>query len=53
MYLIGEVHYIEIGPGRLMNDFPCLFIWCICDYTESRKNDDGQGHSAAAATGGF
>ncbi|KAK6495504.1 hypothetical protein TWF481_002554 [Arthrobotrys musiformis] len=36
------------GDGRLTS-FPCLVIRSICDYADSRKNDDWQEYAAAVA----
>jgi hypothetical protein len=33
----------------LMNDFPCLVIRGICDYADSHKTKEWQGHAAAVA----
>ncbi|KAF5856198.1 hypothetical protein ETB97_007699 [Aspergillus alliaceus] len=32
-----------------MNDFPCIVIGGICDYADSHKNKDWQGHATAVA----
>ena len=33
----------------LMNDFPCLVIWGICDYADSHKNKRWQNYAVATA----
>ena len=35
--------------ASLSNDFPCVAIRGCCDYSDSHKNDEWQGHAAAAA----
>jgi len=30
----------EMEAGGVINNFPCLVIRGICDYSDSRKNDD-------------
>ena len=39
----------ETEAAGLMNDFPCLVIRGICDYSDTHKNDMWQGYGAAAA----
>jgi len=33
----------------MMNDFPCLVIRGICDYSDTHKNKEWQGYAAMAA----
>ena len=37
---------MEIEAAGLMNDFPYLVIWGICDYADSYKNKEWQGYTA-------
>jgi nucleoside phosphorylase len=39
----------ETEAAGLMNDFPCLVIRGICDYSDSHKNDQWQKYAAAVA----
>ncbi|KAL2155355.1 hypothetical protein VTH82DRAFT_96 [Thermothelomyces myriococcoides] len=39
----------EMEAAGLMNDFPCLVIRGICDYSDSHKNDDWHGYAAMTA----
>ena len=39
----------ETEAAGLMNDFPCLVIRGICNYSDTHKNDVWQGYGAAAA----
>lgn len=39
----------EIEAAGLMNQFPCLVIRGICDYSDSHKNKEWQGYAAMAA----
>jgi nucleoside phosphorylase len=39
----------ETEAAGLMNDFPCLVIRGICDYSDSHKNDQWQKYAAATA----
>ncbi|KAJ4208370.1 hypothetical protein NW767_001474 [Fusarium falciforme] len=39
----------EMEAAGLMNDFPCLVIRGICDYSDSHKNKKWQGYAAMAA----
>lgn len=39
----------EMEAAGLMNDFPCLVIRGISDYSDSHKNKKWQGHAAIAA----
>ncbi|KAJ4257904.1 hypothetical protein NW757_003532 [Fusarium falciforme] len=39
----------EMEAAGLMNDFPCLVIRGICDYSDSHKNKGWQGYAAMVA----
>ena len=39
----------EMEAAGLMNDFPCLVIRGICDYSDSHKNKRWQRYAAATA----
>ncbi|PTB63677.1 purine and uridine phosphorylase [Trichoderma citrinoviride] len=39
----------EMEAAGLMNDFPCLVIRGICDYSDMHKNDDWHYYAAATA----
>jgi nucleoside phosphorylase len=39
----------EMEAGGLMNNFPCLVIRGICDYSDSHKNDDWHKYAALTA----
>ncbi|KAF2180654.1 purine and uridine phosphorylase [Zopfia rhizophila CBS 207.26] len=39
----------EMEAAGLMNQFPCLVICGICDYSDSHKNKEWQGYAAMAA----
>ncbi|KAB8208120.1 hypothetical protein BDV34DRAFT_58181 [Aspergillus parasiticus] len=39
----------EMEAAGLMNQFPCLVVRGICDYSDSHKNDKWQGYAAMAA----
>ena len=39
----------EMEAAGLMNNFPCLVIRGICDYSDSHKNRQWQGYAAATA----
>ncbi|KAF2189351.1 purine and uridine phosphorylase [Zopfia rhizophila CBS 207.26] len=39
----------EMEAAGLMNQFPCLVIRGICDYSDTHKNKEWQGHAAMAA----
>ncbi|KAK6332694.1 hypothetical protein TWF730_004353 [Orbilia blumenaviensis] len=39
----------EMEAAGLMNNFPCLVVRGISDYSDSHKNDQWQGYAAAAA----
>lgn len=43
------VYCIEMEAAGLMNDFPCLVIRGICDYSDSHKNKEWQGYAATVA----
>ncbi|QYT05415.1 ANK_REP_REGION domain-containing protein [Trichoderma simmonsii] len=44
-----DVLCFEMEAGGLMNNFPCLVIRGICDYSDSHKNKVWQGYAAMAA----
>ena len=41
----------EMEAAGLMNDFPCVMIRGICDYSDSHKNDAWQGYAAVTDGG--
>ncbi|KAL6406233.1 hypothetical protein AUP68_10402 [Ilyonectria robusta] len=45
----GHVLCVEMEAAGLMNNFPCIIIRGICDYADSHKNKDWQGHAATMA----
>jgi len=47
--LSGNVLCVEIEAAGLMDNFPCIVIRGIYDYTDSHKNKDWQEHAAAIA----
>ena len=47
----GDVLCVEMEAAGIMNDFPCVVIRGICDYADSRKNDEWQNYAAAVAAG--
>ncbi|KAK1240068.1 hypothetical protein MKX08_007510, partial [Trichoderma sp. CBMAI-0020] len=47
--LQNEVLCFEMEAAGLMNDFSCLVIRGICDYSDSHKNKNWQGYAAMAA----
>ena len=47
--LEGRALCIEMEAAGLMDNFPCMVIRGICDYTDSHKNDRWQKHAAAVA----
>lgn len=49
--LAEERHVLcfEMEAAGLMDNFPCVVIRGICDYSDSHKNDMWQGYAAAAA----
>lgn len=44
-----DVLCFEMESAGLMNQFPCLVIRGICDYSDSHKNKEWQGYAAMAA----
>ncbi|KAJ2976087.1 hypothetical protein NQ176_g5148 [Zarea fungicola] len=44
-----DILCFEMEAAGLMNNFPCLVIRGICDYSDSHKNDEWQGYAAMAA----
>lgn len=40
----------EMEAGGLMNDFPCLVIRGICNYSDTHKSKEWQGYAAMAAS---
>jgi nucleoside phosphorylase len=44
-----DVLCFEMEAAGLMDQFPCLVIRGICDYSDSHKNDTWQGYAAMAA----
>jgi nucleoside phosphorylase len=49
---LGEEHKVlcfEMEAAGLMNEFPCLVIRGISDYSDTHKNDAWQGYAAMAA----
>ncbi|KPM40550.1 hypothetical protein AK830_g6003 [Neonectria ditissima] len=44
-----KVLCFEMEAAGLMDDFPCLVVRGICDYSDTHKNDDWQGYAALAA----
>jgi len=44
-----DVLCFEMEAAGLMNQFPCLLIRGICDYSDSHKNEEWQGYAAMAA----
>ncbi|KKP06492.1 hypothetical protein THAR02_01450 [Trichoderma harzianum] len=45
----NDVLCFEMEAGGLMNQFPCLVIRGICDYSDSHKNKVWQGYAAMSA----
>lgn len=45
----GKVLCIEMEAAGIVNNFPCLVIRGICDYSDSHKNKAWQEHGAAVA----
>jgi nucleoside phosphorylase len=45
----GHVLCVEMEAAGLMDNFPCIVIRGICDYSDSHKNKDWQEHAAAVA----
>ncbi|KAE8345470.1 hypothetical protein BDV24DRAFT_148078 [Aspergillus arachidicola] len=46
---LAGVLCFEMEAAGLMNNFPCLVVRGICDYSDSHKNKKWQGHAAATA----
>ncbi len=49
---ISQEHDIlcfEMEATGLLNDFSCVVIRGICDYSDSHKNDEWQGYATATA----
>lgn len=44
-----DILCFEMEAAGLMNEFPCIVIRGICDYSDSHKNDAWQGYAAAVA----
>lgn len=44
-----DVLCFEMEAAGLMNNFPCLVVRGICDYSDSHKNKDWQGYAAMTA----
>jgi nucleoside phosphorylase len=44
-----DVLCFEMEAAGLMNQFPCLVIRGVCDYSDSHKNKEWQGYAAMAA----
>ncbi|KAJ0420503.1 hypothetical protein BJY00DRAFT_323758 [Aspergillus carlsbadensis] len=44
-----DVLCFEMEAAGLMNEFPCLVIRGICDYSDSHKNDQWHGYAAMTA----
>ena len=44
-----DILCFEMEAAGLMNNFPCVVIRGICDYSDSHKNDAWQGYAAVAA----
>ena len=44
-----DILYFEIEAAGLINNFPCVVIRGICDYSDSHKNDAWQGYAAVTA----
>jgi nucleoside phosphorylase len=40
---------VEMEAAGLMNNFPCIIVRGICDYSDSHKNKEWQEHAAAVA----
>ncbi|KAL5088278.1 hypothetical protein Trisim1_006730 [Trichoderma cf. simile WF8] len=45
----GQVLCVEMEAAGVMNNFPCLAIRGICDYADSKKNDDWREYAASIA----
>lgn len=46
---LWNVLCFEMEAAGLMNDFPCLVIRGICDYSDTHKNKEWQGYAAMTA----
>jgi nucleoside phosphorylase len=44
-----DVLCFEMEAAGLMNQFPCLVVRGICDYSDSHKNKEWQGYAAMVA----
>ncbi|KAK2593623.1 hypothetical protein QQS21_008671 [Conoideocrella luteorostrata] len=44
-----DILCFEMGAAGLINQFPCLVVCGICDYSDSHKNMEWQGYAAMAA----
>ena len=44
-----NVMCFEMEAAGLMNNYPCLVIRGICDYSDSHKNKEWQGYAAMTA----
>lgn len=44
-----DILCFEMEAAGLMDNFPCLVIRGICDYSDSHKNKQWQGFAAATA----
>ncbi|KAF2248571.1 purine and uridine phosphorylase [Trematosphaeria pertusa] len=44
-----QILCFEMEAAGLMNDFPCLVVRGICDYSDSHKNKEWQAYAAMAA----
>ncbi len=44
-----DILCFEMEAAGLMNNFPCLVVRGICDYSDSHKNTEWQGYAAMAA----
>jgi nucleoside phosphorylase len=44
-----DILCFEMEAAGLMDNFPCLVIRGICDYSDTHKNDQWQGHAAVTA----
>jgi nucleoside phosphorylase len=45
----NDILCFEMEAAGLMNQFPCLVIRGICDYSDSHKNKEWQGFAAMTA----
>src|SRR5205814_3933789 len=46
---LGGILCFEMEAAGLMNDFPCLVIRGICEYSDTHKNKHWQSYAAATA----